>query len=101
MYENLGYVETVEEAHGVTVPSAEYIRVITAERSASPATWSGWARTRWTSSAMTVFYCFREREILLDLFEAFCGARLTYNAIASAASPGTFLPAGPTGSGTS
>jgi NADH-quinone oxidoreductase subunit D len=30
--------------------------------------------------AMTVFfYCFREREMVLDLFEAFCGARLTTN----------------------
>jgi NADH-quinone oxidoreductase subunit D len=31
---------------------------------------------------MTVFfYTFRERELLLDLFEAFCGARLTYNSM--------------------
>jgi NADH-quinone oxidoreductase subunit D len=30
--------------------------------------------------AMTVFlYCFREREILLDLFEELCGARLTFS----------------------
>jgi NADH-quinone oxidoreductase subunit D len=32
--------------------------------------------------AMTVFlYAFRERELVLDLFEEYCGARLTYNAI--------------------
>jgi NADH-quinone oxidoreductase subunit D len=32
--------------------------------------------------AMTVFfYTFRERELILDLFEAFCGARLTYNSM--------------------
>ena len=24
-------------------------------------------------------YCFREREYILDIFEAFCGARLTTN----------------------
>ena len=32
--------------------------------------------------AMTVFlYAFRERELILDLFEEFCGARLTYNSM--------------------
>jgi NADH-quinone oxidoreductase subunit D len=32
--------------------------------------------------AMTVFlYAFRERELILDLFEEYCGARLTYNAM--------------------
>ena len=31
---------------------------------------------------MTVFlYAFRERELILDLFEEYCGARLTYNAM--------------------
>jgi NADH-quinone oxidoreductase subunit D len=32
--------------------------------------------------AMTVFlYAFRERELILDLFEEYCGARLTYNSM--------------------
>jgi NADH-quinone oxidoreductase subunit D len=32
--------------------------------------------------AMTVFlYAFRERELVLDLFEEYCGARLTYNSM--------------------
>ena len=32
--------------------------------------------------AVTVFlYCLRERELILDLFEEFCGARLTYNSM--------------------
>src|SRR5256714_10794203 len=32
--------------------------------------------------AMTVFlYAFRERELILDLFEEMCGARLTYNSM--------------------
>ena len=31
---------------------------------------------------MTVFlYAFRERELILDLFEEYCGARLTYNSM--------------------
>ena len=33
---------------------------------------------------MTVFlYAFRERELILDLFEDYCGARLTYNSMTS------------------
>jgi len=82
IYENLGYVEAVEKLMGVTVPErAEYIRVITAElqRIASHLVWLGTHAL--DLGAMTVyFYCFREREIILDLFEAFSGARLTYNA---------------------
>ena len=58
--------------------------------------------------AMTVFiYTFREREAILDLFEAFCGSRLTTTAFrigglredlppASRRWPGTSWPSSPT-----
>src|SRR5690606_22240686 len=38
--------------------------------------------------AMTpFFYCFREREIILDLFEQYCGARLTLNCMRPGGQP--------------
>jgi NADH-quinone oxidoreductase subunit D len=44
--------------------------------------------------AMTpFFYCFREREQVLDLFEAYCGARLTLNCMRIGGMPDD-LPAG-------
>jgi NADH-quinone oxidoreductase subunit D len=80
---NLGYVETVEKLMSLEVPRrAQYIRVILAElqRIASHCLWLG--THAMDIGAMTVFlYCFRERELVLDLFEEYCGARLTYNAM--------------------
>ena len=74
--------EAVEKLLGLEVPlRAHYIRVITAEltRIASHLLWLGTHAL--DIGAMTVFlYAFREREYLLDLFEAFCGARLTTTA---------------------
>ena len=80
---NLGYCETVEKLMSLEVPRrAQYIRTILAElqRIASHCLWLG--THAMDMGAMTVFlYAFRERELILDLFEEYCGARLTYNAM--------------------
>ena len=80
---NLGYVETVEKLMQLEVPKrAQYIRTVLAElqRIASHCLWLG--THAMDLGAMTVFlYAFRERELILDLFEEYCGARLTYNAM--------------------
>jgi NADH-quinone oxidoreductase subunit D len=80
---NLGYCETVEKLMSLEVPRrAQYIRTILAElqRIASHCLWLG--THAMDIGAMTVFlYAFRERELILDLFEEYCGARLTYNAM--------------------
>ncbi len=80
---NLGFVETVEKLMGVTknIPRrAQLIRVMLSElqRISSHLLWL--ATHAIDIGAMTpFFYCFREREQILDLFEAYCGARLTLN----------------------
>ncbi len=78
---SIGWVEAIEKLMGIEVPQrAKYIRVILAElaRIASHLTWLGTHAL--DIGVMTlVFYCFREREYILDIFEMFCGARLTTN----------------------
>src|SRR5437773_2125473 len=78
---NVGYCETVEKLMSLEVPRrARYVRTILCElqRIASHCLWLG--THAMDIGAMTVFlYAFRERELILDLFEEFCGARLTYN----------------------
>ncbi len=80
---NLGYCETVEKLMSIEVPPrARYIRTILAElqRIASHCLWLG--THAMDIGALTVFlYTMRERELVLDLFEEYCGARLTYNAM--------------------
>ena len=80
---NVGYVETVEKLMAIEVPRrARYMRTIICElqRLASHLVWLG--THAMDIGAMTVFlYCFRERELILDLFEEYCGARLTYNSM--------------------
>jgi len=75
------YVMAVEKLAGIEVPErAEYIRVIVSElnRIASHLVWLGVLSL--DLGAITPFlYCFREREIIMDLFEMLCGQRLTYN----------------------
>jgi NADH-quinone oxidoreductase subunit D len=80
---NLGFVETVEKLLGISaqIPKrAQLIRVILSElqRLSSHLLWL--ATHAIDLGAMTpFFYTFRERELILDLFEEYCGARLTLN----------------------
>ncbi len=78
---NLGYILTVEKLVGITAPErAQYWRVIMAElsRIASHLVWLGTHALDIGALSMSL-YCFREREMILDIFEHFCGARLTTN----------------------
>src|SRR5512134_3233382 len=80
---NLGFVETVEKLMGITaqIPKrAQLMRVVLSElqRISSHLLWL--ATHAIDIGAMTpFFYTFRERELILDLFEQYCGARLTLN----------------------
>jgi NADH-quinone oxidoreductase subunit C/D len=81
MTNNYAYVRAVEKLVGITIPErAEYIRTLIAEmqRIVGHLFWLGTQAL--DIGAMTVFFwTFREREVLLDLFEKLCGARLTLN----------------------
>jgi NADH-quinone oxidoreductase subunit D len=78
---NFGYVLAVERLMGQKVPErAEYLRVILAElqRIASHLIWLGTFGL--DLGNFTIFmYCFREREMILDLFESVTGQRLNYS----------------------
>jgi NADH-quinone oxidoreductase subunit D len=78
---NLGYILAVEKLVGITATErAQYWRVIMAElsRVASHLVWLGTHALDIGALSMSL-YCFRERELILDIFEMFCGARLTTN----------------------
>jgi NADH dehydrogenase I D subunit len=78
---NLGCVLSIEKLCGVEAPErAQYWRVIMSElaRIASHLVWLGTHALDIGALSMSL-YCFREREIIMDIFEAFCGARLTTN----------------------
>lgn len=80
---NYVFALAAERLAGIQVPErAEYLRVIMLElnRLASHLLWYG--TTALDLGAITPFlYGFRERELILDLFEMTCGQRLTYNYI--------------------
>ncbi|HEY3067661.1 MAG TPA: NADH-quinone oxidoreductase subunit D [Methylomirabilota bacterium] len=85
MTAELAYVSAVEKVGKIEVPRrAQYLRVIAAElqRIASHCLWLGtWCLDMGGAlgGGATVFlYCIRERELILDLFEALTGARLLY-----------------------
>jgi NADH-quinone oxidoreductase subunit D len=78
---NLGYVLAVEKLCGIEAPErAQYWRMIMGElaRLASHLVWLGTHALDIGALSMSL-YCFRERELILDVFEKFCGARLTTN----------------------
>ncbi len=80
---NLAYVLAVEKLMGLELPKrAQYIRVILVElqRLASHLAWVGFMAN--DVGAMSVLlYSFEDRESILDLFDAYCGARLTIHGI--------------------
>jgi NADH-quinone oxidoreductase subunit D/NADH-quinone oxidoreductase subunit C/D len=80
---NWGWSLAVEQALGIEVPArAEHIRVIMAElaRISSHQLW--WGCLGMDLGAFTPFlYGFRDRELVNDIFEKTCGARLTVNYI--------------------
>jgi len=78
MSNNLGYVMAVEKLMDVDVPlRAQYIRVILCElqRIASHLVWLGTHAIDLAAMSM-LLYCFREREIILDVFELVSGQRM-------------------------
>jgi NADH-quinone oxidoreductase subunit D len=85
MTSELAYVSAVEKVGKIEVPKrAQYLRVLVAElqRVASHCLWLGtWCMDMGGAlgGGATIFlYTMREREMILDLFEALTGARLLY-----------------------
>src|SRR5438876_7203971 len=78
----LGYCEAVEKLLMVEAPPrARVIRTILTElqRIASHLLWLG-THALDIGALTPLFYCFREREEILKIFEKYCGARLTTHA---------------------
>jgi NADH-quinone oxidoreductase subunit D len=93
---NLGFVEAIEKLMGIAaqIPKrAQLLRVILSElqRISSHLLWL--ATHAIDLGAMTpFFYTFRERELILDLFEEYCGARLTLNCMRIGGMPEDLTP---------
>ncbi|HUJ39903.1 MAG TPA: NADH-quinone oxidoreductase subunit D [Candidatus Acidoferrales bacterium] len=78
----LGYCEAVEKLLGAEAPArAKVVRTILTElqRIASHLLWLG-THALDIGALTPVFYCLREREEILKIFEKYCGARLTTHA---------------------
>jgi NADH-quinone oxidoreductase subunit D len=78
----LGYCLAVEKLLNIEAPPrAQVVRVILTElnRVASHLVWLG-THALDIGAITPVFYCFREREEALNIFEKYCGARLTTHA---------------------
>jgi NADH-quinone oxidoreductase subunit D len=80
---NLGYSLAVEKLCGMKIPQkAQVVRVIIAELNRIASHLLGMGAYGLDLGAVSpFFYAFREREMILDLFEEVCGARLTYSYI--------------------
>jgi len=80
---NLGYALAVEKLCGMEIPEkAQVIRVIIAELNRIASHLVGMGTYGLDLGTFSPFlYAFREREMILDLFEEVCGARLTYSYI--------------------
>jgi NADH-quinone oxidoreductase subunit D len=79
---NWAYALAVETLTGIVVPErAEYMRVITGEltRLQNHACLVGFLMQDMGASGTPLMYAFREREKILDLFEALTGARMMCN----------------------
>ncbi len=79
---NWAYALAVESLAGIKVPErAEYLRVITGEltRLQNHASLVGFLMQDMGASGTPLMYAFREREKILDLFEALTGARMMCN----------------------
>lgn len=83
MGNNLGYALAVERLCNIQVSEyVEYIRVIMAELQRVASHLVAVGTYGLDIGAFTPFlYCFRDRELVLELFEMTCGARLLYNYI--------------------
>jgi NADH-quinone oxidoreductase subunit D len=82
MTNNWAYALAVEKLAGLQVPErAEYLRVILAEltRLQNHASLCGFLVQDMGASGTPLMYAFRERERVLDLFEAISGARMMCN----------------------
>jgi NADH-quinone oxidoreductase subunit D len=80
---NLGYSLAVEKLCAMKIPEkAQIIRVIIAELNRIASHLVGMGAYGLDLGTFSPFlYAFREREMILDLFEEVCGARLTYSYI--------------------
>jgi NADH-quinone oxidoreductase subunit D len=79
---NWGYALAVEKLAGIEVPErAEYLRVIVGEltRLQNHACLIGFLMQDMGASGTPLMYAFRQREMILDLFEALTGARMMCN----------------------
>ncbi len=78
---NLAYSLAVEKLSGMKLPEkAQVIRVIIAEMNRIASHLVGMGAYGLDLGTFSPFlYAFREREMILDLFEEVCGARLTYS----------------------
>lgn len=83
MNNNHTWALAIEQLSGLEVPErGKYIRIIAAELNRIASHLVAFGTYGLDMGAFTPFlYAFREREYILDMFEAMCGARLTYSYI--------------------